>query len=119
MGPPFGNAFVIQQYENYIEKNEEESEETEQQIDGFWQQGPEPGNGFLDGVQHILFLEQLGDKLGVYVLTKEFRECFGHIAVVGSVGKVVYYQIFYPDEFVHHGRHKQIEGGSSYNQNTE
>ena len=35
MGPPFGNAFVIQQYENYIEKNEEESEETEQQIDGF------------------------------------------------------------------------------------
>jgi hypothetical protein len=35
------------------------------------------------------------------------------------VGKVVYYQIFYPDEFVHHGRHKQIEGGSSYNQNTE
>ena len=76
-------------------------------------------NGFLDGVQHILFLEQLGDELGVYVLTKEFRECFGYIAVVGSVGKVVYYQIFYPDEFVHHGRHKQIEGGSSYNQNTE
>ena len=41
------------------------------------------------------------------------------LGVVGSVGKVVYYQIFYPDEFVHHGRHKQIEGGSSYNQNTE
>ena len=27
-------------------------------------EGPEPGNGFLDGVQHILFLEQLGDKRG-------------------------------------------------------
>ena len=34
------------------------------------------GNGFLDGVQHILFLEQLGDELGVYVLTR-IRECLG------------------------------------------
>ena len=47
---------------------------------------PISGNGFLDGVQHILFLEQLGDELGVYVLTEEFRECFGHIAGNGKAG---------------------------------
>ena len=30
VGPPFGNAFIVQQYEDYIEKNEKESEEAEQ-----------------------------------------------------------------------------------------
>ena len=107
--PAVGIFLVVGEQEQQVEQTDERGNDVHNEACGAHQHLPHLGHGTLDGLHHVLLLQQVFKLVLVGVLAEKALHGFGNgLLVPRALLHVAQRHVLQVRAFLHHGRHGNV-----------